>query len=347
MLDRSRIVVLASFLSALLAAACGSTSISVTAPDVPKCEVSASGPGSSMPPAGGTGEISVTTTRDCTWAATPGAAWVTITSAKSGQGNGTFAFRVDANAQPVSRRAAIDINGSQVAVSQDAAPCRFSVSPTNAAVPADGGTVTLTISTLTGCTWTASIGEPWVHVTAGGTGDGNGSVRLAVDANHGQARACVTRVADQAIPINQAAVAPPTPTPPAPAPPAPEPAPPAPAPAPPAPAPAPPAPAPPPPRPAPPPPPPPCRYSVSPDKLSFKDAGGAASISVTAGSGCAWSASSNVNWIAITGGGSGSGNGTVTIVVAPNTDPKKDAKKRDGKITVAGQEVNVSQGGGD
>jgi BACON domain-containing protein len=87
---------------------------------------------------------------------------------------------------------------------------------------------------------------------------------------------------------------------------------------------------------------------VSPDKLSFKDAGGNASISVTAGSGCAWSASSNVNWIAITGGGSGIGNGSVTIVVAPNADPKKDdkgGKKRDGKITVAGQDVNVSQGG--
>ena len=89
---------------------------------------------------------------------------------------------------------------------------------------------------------------------------------------------------------------------------------------------------------------------MSPTKLSFKDPGGTASVSVSAGSGCAWSASSNANWIAIAGGGSGSGNGTVTIVVAPNTDLKKDdkgAKKRDGKLTVAGQEVNVSQGGGD
>jgi BACON domain-containing protein len=89
-----------------------------------------------------------------------------------------------------------------------------------------------------------------------------------------------------------------------------------------------------------------CKYTVSPTKLSFKDAGGSGSVTVSAGSGCAWTATSNATWIAITLGASGSGAGGVTFTVAPNNDPHKDdkGKKRQGTITVAAQTVTITQG---
>src|SRR5205823_879048 len=144
--------------------------------------------------------------------------WIAITSAKSGQGSGSVDYRVDANAQPASRRATLDVNGTQIAVSQEAAPCKFTVSPPNSTVSASGGTVTLNVETLAGCSWTATVSDAWVHLPAGATGNGPGAIRLSVDANGGSARTCSARVADQTVSITQAELPPPTAPAPAPAP---------------------------------------------------------------------------------------------------------------------------------
>ena len=85
----------------------------------------------------------------------------------------------------------------------------------------------------------------------------------------------------------------------------------------------------------------PCTYSISPANQSVNVNGGPASVVVTAPQGCAWTAISNASsWITITGGAAGSGNGTVTYSVAPYTGRPR---KRNGTLTVAGQNFVVSQ----
>jgi len=83
----------------------------------------------------------------------------------------------------------------------------------------------------------------------------------------------------------------------------------------------------------------PCSYTVAPTSATPSAAGGAASLSVTAGTGCGWSAASNITWITVTGGSSGSGNGTVNYTVAANTA----TSPRSATLTVAGQTVTVTQ----
>ena len=83
-----------------------------------------------------------------------------------------------------------------------------------------------------------------------------------------------------------------------------------------------------------------CTYSINPTSASFGSAAGAGSVSVTAGTGCAWTATSNASWITITGGSSGSGNGTVNYSVAAYTGKPK---KRNGTMTIAGQAFTVKQ----
>jgi all-beta uncharacterized protein/BACON domain-containing protein len=328
--------VVAYFLAAVLLAACGSTSISVTAPDAPKCQVTVDGTMPTASAAGATGEIAITTTRDCTWSATTSTTWIALTSAKSGQGSGTIAYRVDANPQPASRRGVIDVNGFQVGVAQDAAPCKYIVSAANTTVSADAGVVTLTVSTLTGCTWSVAADEAWVHVAAGATGNGNGSVQLSVDPNPGPARACTTHVADQTITIRQAAPLPsPAPTP------APSPTPspsPTPTPAPP-PAPSPPPPTSPPPTPAPPPTPQPCHYTLAATRQSVEPEGSFNTVQVQADNGCTWTATSNASWITITRGTSGTGNGAVTYSAAANNS----GAARSATLSIAGQTLTVTQ----
>src|SRR5688500_2957805 len=79
--------------------------------------------------AGGAGTVAIAASRDCTWAASNAPSWITITSATNGQGEGTFTYRVSSNPDPVTRRGTIDVNSISVAVSQEAAPCRYTVTP--------------------------------------------------------------------------------------------------------------------------------------------------------------------------------------------------------------------------
>ncbi len=82
-----------------------------------------------------------------------------------------------------------------------------------------------------------------------------------------------------------------------------------------------------------------CSFTLSSGSTQFATPGGPGSVSVSAASGCSWTAVSNVPWITITAGSSGSGNGTVSYTVAANTS----TTSRTGTLTIAGQTVTVTQ----
>jgi len=168
---------------------------------------------STAPSAGANGSVTVTTTRDCTWDAASGVNWIALTSAANGQGNGTVSYRVDPNGVPASRKGTIDVNGTSITVTQEAAPCRFTVSPLNSSVSASASNVSLTVETLTGCSWTAATQTPWIHVASGGSASASGPVAIAIDANAGGARSGTLTVAGETVTINQAEAAPGPPTP--------------------------------------------------------------------------------------------------------------------------------------
>jgi hypothetical protein len=71
---------------------------------------------------------------------------------------------------------------------------------------------------------------------------------------------------------------------------------------------------------------------------TFGAAGGSATVAVTAGTGCTWTATSSATFAAITAGASGSGNGTVTLTIAANTGAARTAT-----LTIAGTSFTISQ----
>jgi hypothetical protein len=84
-----------------------------------------------------------------------------------------------------------------------------------------------------------------------------------------------------------------------------------------------------------------CTYALSATALNFAKTGGSGSVVITAGTGCAWTATSDSAWAVITSGSSGSGNGAVAFDVDPNTN----SNGRTAWLTVAGQSVAVHQAG--
>ncbi len=75
---------------------------------------------------------------------------------------------------------------------------------------------------------------------------------------------------------------------------------------------------------------------------SFTSAAGTSSVSITAPTGCTWTAmSNNTSWLTVSSGASGSGSGTVTYAVTTNTT----SAARNGTLTIGGQTHSVSQTG--
>ena len=83
-----------------------------------------------------------------------------------------------------------------------------------------------------------------------------------------------------------------------------------------------------------------CAPSIAATSNSLGAGAGTGSVGVTAGTGCTWTAKSNVTWVTVTGGASGSGNGTVSYSVAANT-----GAARSGTLTIGGKTYTVSQSG--
>lgn len=331
--------------------------------------------------AAGNGTVTVTTTGSCNWVATSNASWITVTSGSSGTGNGTVTYTITSNSTTSQRVGTITIAGQVYTVTQNGTvPCTYTISPTNLSYAASGGTGTVTVTTTGGCNWTASTTDAWITITSGSSGSGNGTVTYTVASNSGSSQrtgsitiggqthtvaqngntTCTFTIS----PLNQTftsaagtgsvtvtaangcnwaatsndawitvtsgstgsgngtvsySVA-------------------------------------------------ansgsaqrvgtitiagqvhsitqsgiaPCSYSITPASLSFTASGGPGSVSVSAASGCNWTATSNDAWITISSGSTGSGNGTVSYTVANNTT----TTQRTGTITVAGQTHNVTQNG--
>jgi hypothetical protein len=81
----------------------------------------------------------------------------------------------------------------------------------------------------------------------------------------------------------------------------------------------------------------PCAVTLGSTGSFFPKTAGSYNLSVFSSTGCAWSASTDVNWVTINSGG-GSGNGQINYTVAANTGPL-----RVGHIAVSGQTYTIQQ----
>jgi hypothetical protein len=362
-------------LSALWSLSCGSSTQTVTGPSTSKCPVTAAAQPSTFASAGGTGTVSVNTNRECQWNVSASGGWIQLAAQAAGQGEGSVAFNVSANVEPSQRRGSIVVGEQQLAITQEAAACAFTVSPTSVSmspggerrsvtvtagnaqcawtarsqtewlaivdgaqgtgsgevvfearattgpsrtgvltvagqtvtvtqgvgcsttiapvsqtVGASGGSGTITVNTASGCTWSAQSDAPWISITSGQSGVGSGTVAFSVSSWNGPSRTGTLRVDGHLFTVTQSAG---------------------------------------------------CSYSLDRNSQSIGSGGGNGSVSVRSASGCAWTASSNVPWITVTSGANGTGDGTAQFSVAANTGPA-----RSGTLVVGGHAFTVNQGGG-
>ncbi len=182
----------------------------------PPCTFSLSPTSQSVGPGATTGSVSVTTVGEgCTWNPFSSAPWLRIVSPGFGDGSGVIQFSVEANFGP-ERTATITVRGQVFTLTQAAtvAPsCTYAISPTSQTVPAAGGSGSVSVTTASGCAWTASSRDSWITVTSGASGTGNGSVAFSVAANPGGTRDGTLSIGGQTFSVTQPPVSAPSPPP--------------------------------------------------------------------------------------------------------------------------------------
>jgi hypothetical protein len=58
--------------------------------------------------------------------------------------------------------------------------CKYVISPVSAVVGSAGGTGSVSVSANAGCSWTAQSNVPWIQISAGASGTGDGAVAYSV-----------------------------------------------------------------------------------------------------------------------------------------------------------------------
>jgi hypothetical protein len=153
-----------------------------------------------------TGSITVSTTSFCSWTASSGSSWITITSGDTGSGNGTVEYRIAANTG-AARNGTLTVAGRAVTVTQAAAPpdCTTTVNPLGFTVAAAGAVgQVVTVTTGMNCPWAALSNVPWITITAGMSGSGSGSVTFRVAAGTAARNGTLT-VAGRTVTVSQSA----------------------------------------------------------------------------------------------------------------------------------------------
>ena len=102
----------------------------------------------------GVGSVTITTDDGCSWVATSGESWITLTNGSAGTGSGVVTYAVTANDAP-SRTGMLTIAGQSFVVTQAGAACSYVLSPTSESFDASGGAGSVTVTTDDGCSWVA------------------------------------------------------------------------------------------------------------------------------------------------------------------------------------------------
>ena len=165
------------------------------------CSYALSASGASVGNEGGQRSFEVQTADGCAWTASSSVPWISVTAGSSGSGTGTVSFTVAPNSGQ-DRTGTITAGGQTFTVTQSSG-CTFSLAPGSRQIPASGATTTVAVTAPASCAWTAVANVPWIAVTAGGSGTGNGTVQMTVAVNDGAPRSGTVTVAGQTFTVTQ------------------------------------------------------------------------------------------------------------------------------------------------
>ncbi len=168
------------------------------------CPTSLSAPAMTVDANGGNMTVTVATDPGCRWTATSSVIWAGFTTSWNNYGPGTIGLSIAPNNTQTGRTTTMTIAGRPFNVTQAGAACQYLLSGQGFPSPAAGTSAALTVASPVGCPWTATSNDPWIVVTAGATGSGDGGVTIVTILNPtSQPRTGSATVAGKTVTITQ------------------------------------------------------------------------------------------------------------------------------------------------
>ena len=169
------------------AVACGSTATSSNVgPSPSKCAATATTNPSTFPAAGGSGELVVSSARECAWSASSPDAWIALVPPTDGQGNGKVRYTVSPNPAGSTRRGSLVLGSQSTAITQEPAACRFGFDPASFDLASGERSASIGVQVAAGCVWTARSTASWIDILEGAQGNGPGRLTFRVSSNTAQ-----------------------------------------------------------------------------------------------------------------------------------------------------------------
>ena len=119
----------------------------------------------------------MTAPASCQWSATSNAGWLAVTAGSPGTSSGVVSFSVERNRDVNPRSGTIAVGERTFTVNQAGDPtapvaCQYSVTPIAfSPCMSVGYTLTATVTTEQGCTWTATPDSSWITMTGEQSGN--------------------------------------------------------------------------------------------------------------------------------------------------------------------------------
>ncbi|HET8674983.1 MAG TPA: S8 family serine peptidase [Blastocatellia bacterium] len=162
-----------------------------------------------FPHSGGEGMIDVTAQSGLSWTAVSNDAWITLTGATGGTGNGLVSYLVRDNMTGAPRQGTLTVAGKTFTVIQDgpvSGDCKYSLNPAFNGFTSTGGTGSFNVQVEPNCVWNATSNSNWIIINSNCCGIGPGTISYTVLANPGpSARNGRINVAGQVFSVKQKA----------------------------------------------------------------------------------------------------------------------------------------------
>jgi uncharacterized membrane protein YqjE len=124
--------------------------------------------------------ITVDIAPGCAWEVVNTNDWITIVGSTNGTGSNAVGYLVAANPTGLARSGYVVVNEGTVLISQNAAPCTYSLLPAGLTHTAVQETGTVSVVSLLGCDWTVVNTNNWITLLSPTNGSGSASVTYSV-----------------------------------------------------------------------------------------------------------------------------------------------------------------------
>jgi hypothetical protein len=128
--------------------------------------------------------VAVTAATGCMWMARSNADWITLTDGLAGFGDsGTVQMQASANFTGASRSGTVTIGSRTFTVTQAPAAATVRLSSSSVTFSSNASAAGFNVEATPGFRWTAQSDQPWIEITFGASGIGNGAVTVQVPEN--------------------------------------------------------------------------------------------------------------------------------------------------------------------